>query len=51
MLVINQSPLAAGVESHRYILQNHIYLFHKLFKDFHLFQSFAISNLITAPDK
>lgn len=27
MLIINQSPLAAGVESHSYILQNHVYLF------------------------
>lgn len=34
MLVINQSPSATGVESHRYILQKHSYLFYKLFKDF-----------------
>lgn len=34
MLVINQSPSAAGAESQRHILQNHSYLFYKLFKDF-----------------
>lgn len=48
-LIINQLPLAAGVESHRYILQNHSYLSYKLFKDF--FSAIPFSNLITAADK